>query len=57
MESCNNHRECIVVYSSRECPFCSMERDAQGEINRKIDKIDYLEVEVANLKEQLDTSE
>jgi hypothetical protein len=31
--------------------------EAQGEINRKIDKIDYLEVEVANLKEQLDTSE
>jgi len=57
MESCNNHRECIVVYSSRVCPFCSKEMEAQGEINRKIDKIDYLEVEVANLKEQLDTSE
>ena len=46
MNTCEEHDNCVVVYTGRECPLCDVEKETDEltlELSAAQDKIDDLE--------------
>jgi hypothetical protein len=56
MDSCNKHDDCIVVYDSSDCPFCSEKSELEDEIKDLKKEIDEKDGEIAALNEQIENS-
>ena len=47
VNTCEDHDDCLVVFTGRKCPVCNMVEEAQAEHDADMKRIGELEDEVA----------
>lgn len=54
MKTCEDHSDCVVVFSSRYCPMCELEKEktsVEKRLDSATDEIATLNETVADLRE------